>query len=58
VLVDIVTTEGERGVMQNLQRKSKQADAMFSRLVAEMNYAMGIDRAASNGKTMEVPLWL
>jgi hypothetical protein len=26
-----VTTEGERGVMRNLQRKAAQADAMFSR---------------------------
>jgi hypothetical protein len=58
VQVDIVTAEGERGVMRNLQRKSLQADAMFSRLVAEMNHAMGIERTASNGKTMEVPSWL
>lgn len=58
VLVDIVTTEGERGVMKNLQRKSEQADAMFSRLVAEMNHAMGIERAARTGKPIEVPSWL
>lgn len=58
VMVDIVTTEGERGVMQNLQRKSEQADAMFSRLVAEMNHAMGIERAAATGKPLEIPSWL
>jgi hypothetical protein len=34
VRVDIVTTEGEREVMQSLQRKAGQAEEMFSRLVA------------------------
>lgn len=58
VLVDIVTTEGEKGVLKNLQRKAKQADRMFSNLVAEMNAAIAIDRAATFNKTMEVPSWL
>lgn len=58
VRVDIVTTEGERGVMANLQRKAEQADTMFSRLVAEMNQAISIDRIASMTKQMEIPEWL
>lgn len=58
VRVDIVTTEGERGVMRNLQRKADQADAMFTRLVAEMNQALSIDRAQSATRTVEVPSWL
>lgn len=58
VLVDIVTTEGEKGVLKNLQRKAEQADRMFSNLVAEMNAAIAIDRAATFNKTMEVPSWL
>jgi hypothetical protein len=58
VKVDIVTTEGERGVMRNLQRKAEQADAMFSRLVEEMNHARAIDRANSATKQIEVPAWL
>ena len=58
VKVDIVTTEGERGVMRNLQRKSDQADAMFSRLVAEMNNALAIERANNMNTQMEVPSWL
>lgn len=58
VKVDIVTTEGERGVMQNLQRKSDQADAMFSNLVSEMNNATNIKRAEYGTKKMEVPSWL
>lgn len=58
VKVDIVTTEGERGVMRNLQRKSDQADAMFSRLVAEMNNALAIERANNMNSQVEVPSWL
>ncbi len=58
VHVDIVTTEGELGVLKNLQRKSAQADRMFSNLVAEMNASMAIDRAANYSKKIEVPSWL
>jgi hypothetical protein len=58
VKVDIVTTEGERGVMRNLQRKAEQADEMFSRLVAEMNHALAIERANHMTQRIEVPAWL
>jgi hypothetical protein len=58
VTVDIITTEGERGVLRNLQRKATQADTMFSNLVAEMNAAQAIDRASQFTKTQEVPQWL
>jgi hypothetical protein len=58
VQVDVVTTPGERGVTRNLQRKADQADVMFSRLVDEMNQAIGIGRGAAASKKMEVPSWL
>lgn len=58
VKVDIVTTEGERGVMRNLQRKADQADAMFSRLVAEMNNSLAIERTNNAIKPVELPAWL
>lgn len=58
VTVDIVTTEGERGVLKNLQRKAAQADVMFSNLVAEMNAAQAIDRLSAFSKTQEIPEWL
>lgn len=58
VTVDIVTTEGERGVIRNLQRKAAQADTMFSRLVAEMNQALAIERTNTNTRKMELPTWL
>jgi hypothetical protein len=58
VTVDIVTTEGERGVLANLQRKGAQADRMFSNLVAEMNAALAIERASKFTNPIEVPEWL
>ena len=58
VHVDIVTTEGERGVLRNLQRKAAQADTMFSNLVAEMNAAQGIERKTHNTQAIEVPSWI
>lgn len=58
VQVDIITTEGERGVMANLKRKAMHADEMFSHLVAEMNHALAIDRANAMTKPIEVPAWM
>jgi hypothetical protein len=58
VTVDIVTTEGEKSVLQNLQRKAKAADRMFSNLVAEMNRAQGVDRSVQFTQQEQVPSWL
>lgn len=58
VKVDIVTTEGERGILKNLQRKAGQADKMFANLVDEMNNAMAVERARGFEKIQEVPSWL
>jgi hypothetical protein len=58
VHVDVVTTEGERGVMENLQRKAKAAAGMFEQLVAEMSSAMHVDMAINEGGKVEVPEWV
>ncbi len=58
VNVDLVITEGEQQVMQNLQRKALAADRMFTNLVAEMNHSMSIDRGREFGQTEELPSWL
>ena len=58
VHVDIITTEGERGVLKNLQRKATAADRMFSRLVESMNDALAISKEAAFTKTTQVPTWL
>jgi hypothetical protein len=58
VVVDIVTTEGELGVLENLQRKASAADRMFTELVRHMNDELRMDHA--NPFTCEemVPAWL
>jgi len=58
VEVDIITTEGELGVLKNLQRKAAAADKMFSFLVKEMNNELSIKRVEEFNKDMEVPVWL
>jgi hypothetical protein len=58
VTVDIVTTEGERAVMENLQRKSQAADQMFSALVAHMNDALTMKRGTEFPETEKLPSWL
>lgn len=58
VTVDIVTTDGGRDVMLNLQRKAEQADRMFESLVAHMNDAVTIKRDQDYTEGVEVPSWL
>ena len=57
VVVDVITTEGGRNVLSNLQRKAKQADEMFTSLVEHMNQARAVDKHTYNN-TLEVPSWL
>lgn len=58
VTVDIVTTEGEQSVLENLQRKATSADKMFSALVEQMRDALAIERRNLFSTRVEVPAWL
>ena len=58
VVVDLVTTEGERGARENMRRKAAAADEMFSRLVAHMGEAQRIDASKDYTLKTEVPGWL
>ena len=58
VTVDIITTEGEIGVLKNLQRKSDAASKMFDMLIQEMNNAMKIERTNTRTIKEELPSWL
>jgi hypothetical protein len=58
VNVDVVMTEGERKVMQNLQRKAEGAGTMFEHLVREMNHAVGIQKINNAVNAQGVPSWL
>jgi SNF2 family DNA or RNA helicase len=57
VTVDIVTTGGGESVLENLKRKSKAADVMFTELVKYMSDAMIIDQKQYT-KKVEAPSWL
>jgi len=58
VTVDLVLTEGQKKVMQNLQRKSIQADAMFANLVHEMNDSIAHHKTNTHTTPEEMPAWL
>lgn len=57
VVVDVVTTEGEADVMQNLQRKSDAADKMFAVMVAEMANASGVSQVRAF-EAASMPSWV
>ena len=58
VKVDVILTEGEQRILENLQNKSKQAIKMFSNLVEEMNNAISINNNKQFNKKEEIPSWL
>jgi hypothetical protein len=58
VTVTTITTEGEVGVMKNLQRKAEQASRMFEALVAHANNALAIDAGCKFDRELKVPAWL
>jgi SNF2 family DNA or RNA helicase len=55
--VDIIATEGEVRIIDNMRHKAKKADAMFDMLVREMGNATRVVRDEFSEK-MEVPWWL
>ena len=57
VHVDIVTTEGEKGVLKNLQNKEIKANDMFDRMSSLVSDAKSVSLTKFN-EDMEVPPWL
>lgn len=58
VKVDIITTQGELGVLKNLQRKVAAATKMFDMLIAEMSNAVKINRSENKSIKIQKPSWL
>lgn len=58
VTVDIIATEGESRVMENMQNKAHKAEIMFQMLVREMSCAMRIERPNLYINKQEIPSWL
>lgn len=57
VVVDLITTGGGKNVLNNLQKKAKAADEMFTELVKYMNDSITI-QGTEFTKPMEAPSWL
>jgi len=58
VKVDVIATEGEAGVTDNLLGKQVKADEMFKKLVEYMNSSMRVEIENHYTKKVEVPSWL
>lgn len=59
VTVDIVATEGERAIRENMARKAEAADRMFTELVRHMNESTRLSRAGFDfTNNTEIPSWL
>jgi len=58
VIVDLIVTEGERGIKENLLRKSRAANRMFSALVEHMGNELRFDRSSDEYKNkVRLPTW-
>lgn len=58
VRVDVISSEGEAGVLANMNRKAIQAEQMFQKLVELINYELRIEKQNLHTKQQEIPSWL
>lgn len=58
VRVDVITSEGEAGVMANLKRKEAQAESMFARVVELINNELRLERLNRFTQEQTIPSWL
>lgn len=58
VQVDIVCSEGEAGVLGNLNRKAEQCDRMFATMVGLINQELRITKQNNHIQKQEIPVWL
>lgn len=58
VTVDLVTTEGGLNALKSIERKTHQAETMFTELVTHMRDGMQVERGTHYEKEVDLPLWL
>jgi hypothetical protein len=58
VVVDVVLTEGEVGIQENVQRKAEQAERMFTALTEHMKDALAMERQVRYERKVELPAWM
>ena len=57
VTVDVIASKATEAILDNLQRKSRQADRMFDALLTHMSDALKIERRKNYTNRIEVPSW-
>ncbi len=58
VRVDVIASEGEQGVLSNLNRKAAAAETMFSKLVELINNELKIEKKTNSNNQLTIPSWL
>jgi hypothetical protein len=58
VRLDVVATEGEERVLENMRAKAARADAMFTAVVREMTNAVRVERENPYKDRVRKPKWL
>jgi len=58
VRVDMIASEGESGVLKNLNRKADQSEQMFAKLVELINNELRIEKKNQPTNQLEIPSWL
>ncbi len=59
VTVHIVTSEAEKSVLNNMQRKERECDAMFNILLQHMKEFYSVEKKSYNATNkMEIPSWI
>lgn len=58
VRVDVITSEGEEGVLKNMNTKAEKAARMFANLVSLMNDHLTLTTSTEFSETEEVPQWV
>jgi hypothetical protein len=54
----VISSEGEAGVLANLNRKAVQADQMFGKMVELINQELRIEKTNLHTQKQEIPSWL
>ena len=54
----MISSEGERGVLNNLNRKAEAAEKMFAKLVELINNELKIEVKSNSSDHAEMPTWL
>ena len=58
VHIDVIASEGERGVLKNLNRKTEASERMFAQLISLMNNELIVQKKKQSTETPSLPSWI